>query len=205
MKQFYKLSLLTIALFIGITAKAQESPMSIGIKVGANLSNIGGDIDDTDAKFGYNFGITVDYGFTPNWYLQSGVEFTTKGYKLKHDILNQKTTSNAMYLQLPVHAAYKLPIVDGTNIVFHAGPYFAYGIGGKTKYEVAGTTIKKISTFGDTPRAKRFDFGLGGGVGVEFGAITADLGCDFGLVNISHTSTSVKNQNFYLSVGYKFF
>lgn len=44
------------------------------------------------------------------------------------------------------------------------------------------------------------------GVGAEFGPILLDLGWDMGLVNVARDSgdEKVKNQNAYLSVGYRF-
>lgn len=52
---------------------------------------------------------------------------------------------------------------------------------------------------------KPFDAGLGLGVGAEFSRFLVDVGWDMGLVNISNSSSgNVKNQNAYLSVGYKF-
>ena len=52
---------------------------------------------------------------------------------------------------------------------------------------------------------KPFDAGLGLGVGAEFERFLVDIGWDMGLVNISNnTDGNIKNQNAYLSVGYKF-
>ena len=82
----------------------------------------------------------------------------------------------------------------------HAGPYAAYGIGGKMK---AGPL--SINTFDKDLGFKPFDAGLGLGVGAEFGPILVDVGWDMGLTNISRASSgNVKNQNAYLSLGYKF-
>lgn len=199
MKQIWKVSFLAIALLIGINVNAQDSPLSLGVKVGANLSNAGGSIPDPSAKFGFNAGFTVDYGFTPNWYLQTGLEFTMKGYKLTKGIHDE--SMNPMYIQLPVHAAYKLPVADGVNVVLHAGPYVALGVGGKAEYKKTG----EKADFFSNDYAQRFDAGLGGGLGVEFGAISVNLGCDFGLVDISkYPGYSIKNQNAYLSLGYRF-
>lgn len=197
MKQIWKVSFLAIALLIGINASAQDSPLSLGVKAGVNLSNAMGEIKDPSAKVGFNAGLTADYAFTPNWYLQTGLEFTMKGYKQTKGGLD--TSTNPMYIQLPIHGAYKLPITESTKLVFHAGPYVALGVGGKV--ENAGVKADFFSKY----YAKRFDAGLGGGVGVEFGAVSVNLGCDFGLVNISQLDNySTKNQNAYLSLGYRF-
>lgn len=54
----------------------------------------------------------------------------------------------------------------------------------------------------------RFDFGIGLGIGAEFGKINAGLGYDFGLLdvakNIEDNDLTLRNGNAYISVGYKF-
>lgn len=210
MKTILKTSLIAIALLLSINVNAQEKPLTFGVKAGANLSNFSGD-DDSDAKFGFNAGVTVDYALTSNVYLLSGLEFTTKGAKYKYQILSNevKVTANPMYLQLPVHIGYKLAIAENTNIVFHGGPYFAYGLGGKIKAKdnIKGSGIeisdKGGTNFFGSDRGKRFDFGLGFGAGVEFGKIGVGLGYDFGLTKI-YNNVNNKNMNAYLTVGYKF-
>lgn len=112
-----------------------------------------------------------------------------------------------MYLQIPVHYAYKIDVSPGTRVVLHAGPYAAYGVGGKSKLSGSVGDIGaeyEEDVFGDDG-FKRFDAGLGLGVGAEFGPLLFDIGWDMGLVNIVDSDNGdLKNQNAYLSVGYKF-
>lgn len=223
----FKIILIASVLAFTIHANAQDSPARFGIKGGVNLSDFSGDLKDTESRLGFNVGITLDYAFTSDIYLMTGLELTTKGVKAEFskseqvtDLVTEKTIvkMSPMYLQLPVHVGYKLNIADNTKLVFHAGPYMAYGIGGKAKYEVRTTSSEGISDesykenfFGKNGAAKRFDFGLGLGVGVEFGKIGVGLGHDFGLLNIAKnykgsegTNLKMRNTNGYLTVGYKF-
>lgn len=197
-----KVVLFAVALLIGVSASAQDQKAIFGVKGGVNMSNLSGDVNGNKAKIGFNVGITLDYAFTPEWYLLTGLEYTTKGAKFDK-IDGFKPSINAAYIQLPIHAGYKLEVSDATKVVFHAGPYLAYGVNGKAKAKTDGVEISE-NTFGDDG-FKRFDFGVGLGVGLEFGKIGVGLGYDFGLVNIIDLSgASVKNGNAYLSVGYKF-
>lgn len=205
MKIFFKLILLSAIVLMNLCASAQDKPFTFGVKAGVNLANFSGDVENNKAKIGYNVGVTVDYAITPEFYLLSGLEFTTKGVKWKAGDDEQK--ANPMYLQVPVHAGYKIKITEGTRLMLHAGPYVAYGIGGKNSIKENGKEIAKYNFFGDkeSGRAKRFDFGLGLGVGVEFGKINAGLGWDFGLLNFSRAENNkLRNMNGYLTVGYKF-
>lgn len=191
-----KLSLVVAMLAIVTAASAQ---LNLGVKGGLNMSNMVGDeINDNNMKLGFHVGLAADYDFAPSMAIQTGLLFTTKGTEL-----NDNNNSNLMYLQVPVHFAYKQEVTPGTRIVFHAGPYVAYGIGGKSK--ILGI---EYDSFGDNS-LKPFDAGLGLGVGAEFGRFIADIGWDMGLVNIASDTAEffrgkTRNQNAYLSVGVKF-
>ena len=188
---------------------AQNS--SFSIKGGVNLSNFYGDeLNDKSMKVGFHAGIGADFEFAPNIGIQSGLFFSTKGAKYTYNSAELNVTAN--YLQLPVHFAYKIDVMPGTKVVLHAGPYVAYGIGGKRKIDSQFTDILKpifgepeVNTFDKDFGYKPFDAGLGIGVGAEFGRILVDLGWDMGLTNLSRIdNANVKTQNAYLSLGYKF-
>lgn len=199
-----KFSLIAAMLVVVTAVSAQQ--LNLGVKGGVNLSNFTGDVENTDAKIGFNIGLAADYEFAYNSAIQTGLFFTTKGAKADFFGLAD-ATFNPMYLQLPVHYAYKLDVSPGTRVVFHAGPYAAFGVGGKIKAEgsLLGIEIKDDTDFFQVDLFKRFDAGLGLGVGAEFGQILLDLGWDMGLVNIADSKdASIKNQNAYLTVGYRF-
>lgn len=213
MKTIIKTGLLAVALLIGISANAQDKPLTFGVKAGMNLSNMTQDLKG-DAKVGFNVGLTMDYNLTPDVYLLTGIDYSLEGTKEG----NRKV--NMSYLKLPVHVGYKVNVTENTKIVLHAGPYVGYAISGK--YKEGGISIDAFddeiaSTLGY--KLKRFDFGLGLGVGAEFGQICVGLGYDLGLVNLmdiknrsrieeiigeSIGSVKGKNMNAYLTVGYKF-
>ncbi|NDV79774.1 porin family protein [Dysgonomonas sp. 511] len=209
------LSIIVTILLFNISVYAQFPGVTFGVKVGGNFSNLSGDLDDTKARIGALGGATVDIYLTDTWYLLSGLELNLKGAKWNADytIENQKVgvenKATTLYLQLPVHIAYKMDILDDSKLVFHAGPYFAYGLKGRTTIDTTiegKTTTEKIGFFGDD-RASRFDFGLGAGAGIElFERIPIGIGFDFGLANIYNGDDDLKMRNMsaYLSVGYKF-
>lgn len=180
------------------TVNAQDKFATFGIKGGANLSSMSGDIKKTDYVFKYQFGITADLALTENVYIITGLDLQTKGTKSKpHGAADVKY--NPMYLQLPVHAAYKLDISNNNRLVFEAGPYVAYGISGKMKSDG-----HKVNIFGDD-RFKRFDMGIGTAVGVEFGSIVVKGGYDFGLLDVCKISgVKARNHNAFVTLGYHF-
>ncbi|MDD2243238.1 MAG: porin family protein [Dysgonamonadaceae bacterium] len=199
-----KLKFTLIVLMIAF-AGAASAQVSLGVKGGVNMSNFYGDeVTQNNPKVGFNAGIAADFALHPDMSIQSGLFFTTKGFKFDSNVLD--FSENLMYLQIPVHFAYKVTVTPGTRIFFHGGPYVAYGVGGKTKVDLGELGNASDDVFGDgVGQYKRFDTGLGIGVGTEFGPFLVDLGWDMGLLNISNaTNGNVKNQNAYLSVGYMF-
>lgn len=201
--------MLVVAMLAMVTVASAQ--MNLGVKGGVNMSNFYGDeLNDNNVKIGFHIGLAADYDFAYNSAIQTGLFFTTKGAKYSSSVgeASADVTVNPMYLQLPVHYAYKIDVSPGTRVVLHAGPYAAYGVGGKSKLsgsvgDVGGETESEV--FGDDGFLKRFDAGLGLGVGFEFGPLLLDLGWDMGLVNIADSDNSdLKNQNAYLSVGYRF-
>ena len=203
---------------------AQEKPITFGVKAGMNLSNMFGDTDNPESKIGYQIGFTFDYALSNDFFIQTGVEFTNKGYVEKSDLIiedgievyNPKITLNANYLQLPIHIGYTAYKSDNLNISLATGPYLALGVGGKTKmtgeanipdYYYVGSFSSKVNTF-KAGLLKEFDMGFGANIAAEIKKIEFRIGYDFGLINIyapvEDEKAKIKNQNLYLSLGYKF-
>ena len=202
-----KLKLSLVIAFLGMVSIVGAQNTSFSIKGGVNMSNFYGDeLNDKNMKVGFHAGIGADFEFTPNMAIQSGLFFTSKGAKYTTDLVSTELNANANFIQLPLHFAYKIDVMPGTRVVLHAGPYVAYGIGGKTSAGSLEVDTFKDDAFLDVLNGlKPFDAGLGLGVGAEFGRILVDIGWDMGLTNLSRVSGyDVKTQNAYLSVGYKF-
>lgn len=182
---------LALVLFALISMTAY-SQVSWNAKAGLNLSNVT-NAGDTGVKPGFQLGVGMEYQLSEMFFLQPSLMLSTKGYKVK----NTEITSNRMYVELPVMAAVRFAVTEyGQNVVIKAGPYAAYGVGGKTK---VGST--SWNSFEKNTGAKRFDFGLGCGVAYEINQFFVDLTGEVGLAN---TLGSSKNINFALGVGYKF-
>ncbi|MFV0418729.1 MAG: porin family protein [Dysgonomonas sp.] len=202
---------LTICMFLpALIVSAQYRPVTFGIKGGVNVSNFAGEgIKDSDGKIGFTAGILVDYNVDELVFVRTGLDLATKG--AKHKEAGIEYTYNPIYLQLPIHAGYKLPFTNSFSCSLHVGPYLSYGIGGKIKSKVVGgvSDVKDsdINFFGSKEDGgfKKFDFGLGLGIGAEFGNVLMELGYDLGLANISYIEDNkVKNMNAYLTLGYCF-
>jgi hypothetical protein len=117
-----------------------------------------------------------------------GLEYIGKGAKYKEFDGSIKLN----YIEIPIHLSYYCKAGAG---VFYGGlgPYFAYGIGGKSGDE---------SSFGkDAGGYKRFDAGLSFILGYRLKmGLSLDLGYDLGLANIAYPEMDVKSHNRCLSI-----
>lgn len=221
MKKILTAVLVVVSLMITTTLSAQDKFITFGVKAGLNLSNMSGDLDG-DIKPGFNAGITVDLRLLSNLYILSGLEYSQEGTKFKGGDLGFIKVDDAKvtysFLKMPVHLGYKLPVTDNMKIVFHGGPYLAYGIDGKMKW--GSLDIDLYDDNNEGWKSDRFDLGLGFGVGAEVSNFCFNVGCDFGLLNQVElksmtdketwegvdvkSNINSKNMNINISVGYKF-
>lgn len=189
-----KFLLMTIVL--AMYALAGFSQIKWDGRVGVNFSNVT-KMEGTKALPGFTLGLGMDYGFNESWSFQSGLMFTSKGYKVK-DMYKVRP----VYLDIPLLGAYKISVSESTKFVINSGPYLSFGLGGKAKYDKGGDH----KVFGDDGW-KRFDLGIQYGIGFELSDrylinLTGQHGfiCPWD-VEIGDKS---KNMNFAISLGYRF-
>lgn len=207
-----------IFVLFALVSIVSYSQLSWNAKVGMNMSNLSGDaIKDSKMKVGFNIGVGAEYQFTEMWSIQPSLMFTMKGAKGEDTEdtslgdITVKGTFNPMYIQVPIMAAARFAIADNQNIVVKAGPYFAFGVAGKLKYDLSGEGYNALKdyvasagenldellaeegygdqdVFKDEEKggygAKRFDFGIGVGVAYEINKFFIDLTGEFGLTNL---------------------
>lgn len=197
------------------TEKADQS-VAFGIRVDMNSSNMKFSEDNSsyspDNQIGFNAGVSIDIPMLQSLYLQTGLYYTTKGFKIEENDGDEKYSTKATpsYLEIPVMASYRYDFSDNAQLQINFGPYFAYGIGGKYKEEWSYKGEKeeeKEDLFGKDKYFNRFDAGLGIGAGFTYSKIFIGLNYQFGLSNIAQNTEdgySVKNKNLSISIGYNF-
>ena len=196
-----KLVFILLAMVCMAAVSAQEKKVVLGIKAGLNLSNVGdyeyGYYDNTRVKPGFHAGLTLDFAFSPHWYLLTGLEYTAKGFRAKSYIDNLKVTAG--YMQIPLLGAYKFLILDDLSIMINTGPYFAYGVNGDMKMGRI-----KSDTFSDDG-FRRFDCGVNLGVTLEWRKLCFSLNGEVGFIDMLHDNWErTANRNSTFSIGYKF-
>lgn len=193
---------------------------TFGIRAGFNLQNLNGK-DATGDKLenklapGFHAGVNAEIPIAPDFYVQPGLLFTTKGARIDEGLTSDDKI-NLSYIELPINLLYK-PVLGSGRLLLGFGPYVAYGIGGKYKTNAGDADVKFKGEVkpGDDPDKfylKPFDAGANFLVGYELSSrISAQLNAQLGLINISpdyeslpDTDARVANTGFGISVGYRF-
>lgn len=167
--------LLFAFIFVLGSFAAAQAQSGIGIRGGANFSNLSGDLRDEDRfenKLGFHAGLTFGIPVIENFfYIQPELLYSQKGFKnnedeFQSDALNidirREGKVNYNYLDLPVLAKIK-----AGPIYFEAGPQASYLLSAnnttKTYYndELQSSSVDEKSLDG----LRRFEIGYAAGVG----------------------------------------
>ena len=183
---------------------------------GLNLANItntnNGQTEKNHLLATFNAGLMGKFGISNTFDMESGILLTGKGSKAETYFNNDadyvKTKFNPLYLEVPLNAVVKIPLDTKmkSNIFFHAGPYIAVGIGGKSTRESSIIGLKTSSSSNikfsnDDPftsrqddaaydKLKRFDYGFNFGGGIDFGKLLLKANYGFGLAKINSTQSN---------------
>ena len=184
-------------------------------------------------RFGGRFGVGMEYQLSHVFSIQPSLMLSFKGNKSTSEIRVMKTTSESTvykytkrtwryeqtYLEMPVNAQFRLHLRRGNAVTWAVGPYFAYGIGGNTKYSriVAestmhntdgttwteggdGTQLTETVSQGGTFSKNgadfcRFDMGINGAVHFELKKFMMGLYMEEGLMKLDkeHESNVIVN------------
>ena len=209
-----------------ITASSVQAQVTLGVRAGYNHTNMtnkyaGQAPDEADRNQsipGFQAGLVADFALSSHFGVQPGLIFATQGATVyREEDSREKLVHSLNYLQLPVNLQLKFRI-GGAKLLFQAGPYAGYGLFGEVKsYMDDGKRVNptewglekdfyKITFDGDKEKMQSyaaFDYGVGGGLGLQFGHIQVVAGYNHGLNNITnHENISLKNKSWTATVTY---
>ncbi len=206
MKRFFKLTGL-IGLLL-ITYEISVAQIKYNVQAGLNISEMTNSLLGTSSKVGIRAGLGLNYNFSSHFSVDPSLLIVSKGFR-QSDLSYSVTP---VYLQIPVNVTLNLPLNEKISILIGAGPYVAYGIGGKgTMRAESGEILTEQPLFSKNMLSmaaykNRFDAGLNGNLGVKFDDIVVSVGGDFGFVPVNDLDFEDKNFNtgFYVMLSYRF-
>jgi hypothetical protein len=204
-----KIFILAIGLFVTGAANAQstDQPIRLGVKAGANYSNIikddGNNNFKTDYLVGYHAGLTLDIKLLENLAFTPEALYSTKGYKLTSSV--GEFTQTTHFIDVPILASVRLG--GGLNLV--AGPQVSFLLSTNNKFETGFGTAEQKIVEDDSDRFKKSL--VGGLIGFRYDfsnkiGINGRYALDFQKNNENGSSQTpeFKNQVFQLGLGLKF-
>jgi hypothetical protein len=175
-----------------------------GLKGGVNFANMSFSSSGYNVSpksiVGFHFGPVADFKLSESLCFNTGILYSLKGFKM--EATDESMSLKLNYLEIPLNLAYNFSISETSKFFIQAGPYLGYALSGKSKY---GDVSESINFKKDG--MKRFDFGLGAGLGLELGPIVPSVSYQLGFSNIndgSEEDAKVKNKVFQISVAYMF-
>ncbi|MBP5772215.1 MAG: porin family protein [Bacteroidaceae bacterium] len=195
MKKLFFIATLLLAGVLGAQAQFMDKRARFGVTLDLNVAKLSG--EDLTNKLGAAIGFKGNYLFTNNVFMNYGLKWSMKGFKID-GLKDFKGTAH--YFDIPIHVGLRYPFgYDGSTAVYaEFGPYVGVGLAGTFEYGNG----RDGDYFDDD--ASRFDFGLGFGVGFTYKAFDLHLGYDFGLVNVIDASDDPKNRVLYVGLGFMF-
>lgn len=221
-----KSKVLLLALATTAFALTSEAQVSFGLRAGVNLQNVNGKFpsgDDlkNDLKAGFHAGVNVEVLIAPQFYIQPGVLFSSKGAKGENASSNKEIKLSLSYVEVPINLLFK-PALGPGKLLLGFGPYVAYAIGGSAKTGDNDTDIEfekdvtateySAGYVSGTYYYKRLDVGGNLLFGYELAKkISFQLNAQLGMSKInaelndySDDQGKAKNTGFGISVGYRF-
>lgn len=210
-----KIFTLIVAVVMGVGVASAQG-LSAEAVAGLNVSDWGGLGD----RAGFHVGIRGEY-MTPvkGLYANAAALFSLKGCKQDYGDWGV-VRSDAYYVEFPIHVGYKFAVNDSFAVFGDAGPYLGVGLFGST-HAIGDDNKEYFESEIVFDEAKRFDFGVGLRVGVEFfKRYSFSVGYDWGLLDSNTDAVdsddyiyddiyvdltpSMKHTNLMVSFGVKF-
>lgn len=185
MKMMNKMLLLGAVSMLTVTSlKAQE--ITSGIKGGLTLSNLYIDrdeLDDENARMGFHAGFFSQIMFAETFGLQPEFLFTTKGTEAKYEgMFDQTVNFNMNYIDIPLFAVLRPVEV----LEIYAGPYIGFMLNSNIKYSGALDGDDEL----DRDHFNTLDYGVAGGVALNFGGVQAGARYYVGLQELADSDAS---------------
>ncbi|WP_297868493.1 porin family protein [uncultured Flavobacterium sp.] len=211
--------ILLSAVFL-FSALSYAQDVKFGAKVGLNISNLSGDVEDTKSLIGAHLGGFAEISISEKFAIQPELLFSMQGAKSEYsesDVdysYSEESKTKLNYLNVPILAKYYV----AEKFALLAGPQFGILMSAKEDFEFSENDNGITDSGSESIDAKEFykslalSFNLGASYSITenffidarynlgLSSIAKDYTDEFG----NSTSLKINNNVFQFSVGYKF-
>jgi hypothetical protein len=169
-----KITTVFVLLFTAIVSYSQESQFqpewSFGANAGITLSRMRFSPRVSQSSLmQVSGGFTVRYISEDHFGIQIEINSSMRGWREDADTLthpNQYARS-LVYLELPLMTQLYFSMGKKTRLVINVGPQIGYNLGEKERERKINDVSTEIPSYYDQKIQRKFDYGIGGGMGVE--------------------------------------
>lgn len=189
-----KLIVMAVMAVLTLTASAQvEKGFRFGISFNGAMSKYS-ELPHAENTFCYGGGAVLEYNFTPNVYIGSGLQFGLRGSKVKTIKVNNQSLSvdgdlRSYNLIIPLNLGGRVNLSDNVSLFAQAGPYASYAFK-KAELQIIGL---------GTEIGENFDWGFNGKVGIEFRQFQIFGGYELGMKEV--WPGDAKNRSIVFGIG----
>ncbi|MCL1868272.1 MAG: PorT family protein [Paludibacter sp.] len=197
-----------ISVFVMLVCAGKVSAQ-FGVNIGyalnsINYTNFGG----KQNMNGFSAGLSYDLRIKDEWNIFTGLTYSQFGRKNteRYGLGVETDSYKHGFLDIPIHAAFVMEVLDDMNISVEAGPKLSYALfGTQTATLPNGSTKENI--YDKKNNISPFNVLAGFGIGIQYNHLRFKMGYDFSLLNqysgignarASHGGLSI-------SLGYIFF
>lgn len=153
-----------------VASSAQAQSIRFGVKAGANLSNLAGDLTGKgqyDNRFGFHGGVMLNFGLANDLVsIQPELLYSQKGFKYSDQAFGIYRNTGSVrydYLDVPVLVRVKV-----SGVFFELGPQYSYllNIASNRTQTLGGITVNSSGT-ANLDNVNRNELGYVGGLGFQ--------------------------------------
>jgi hypothetical protein len=169
-----------------IISKTNSNEVSIRIKGGVNSSNLyTKNVDDENVLLGFNLGFFVELPVTSIVSFQPEISFTTKGAENTYNNAFARGTTKFRLTYIKAPLLLRANITKNFNV--HFAPYATYLVDAKITDE-SSIGVNSTQNLNEDD-LNRFDFGLAGGLGFQFGGFGIGARYNYRLTTVGKGQT----------------
>ncbi len=198
LKTFFAALFVALLLMSTNNSQAQTYKWEFGPEAGVGIRSLRLDPKDTTDTYktgiGFMGGLAVQYNISPTFSLKLGAAYERKGADLEATTTvggvstTIKGQQNIDFVSIPLLAKIYFGTGKKTRFFVNAGPYLGILLGNKIKTDAYSTVPESEVDIKDS--TKKIDFGLAGGLGVQFlvgtnMGFTVEARDNFGLTNLN--------------------
>jgi hypothetical protein len=193
-----KLLLLAIVLLssAGIMAQEREGTLTVQPRVGMNLSSM---TDYNKMKFGYNFGMEMEYQITDIFSLSAALMYSDQG--AKDDETGTDEILDIDYVNVPIMLnCYVVP-----GLAVKAGVQPAFRTKTTVKYDGMKMDVDwLLKQYGTDTEMSKFMLSVPVGLSYEYNHFVLDARYNIGVTDLFKGEGIMRNNVIQLTLGYKF-